>query len=151
MKHQLDKEDEKEIKERINDKIKEIEKYIEELLSIIPKSFEEYEKDFKTKAACERYFDKIIEAAVDLAFFQIRKNKLFSPDDDTGAFLLLGEKGIIGKELASRLTEAKKMRNFIVHRYKFVDDLIVFNSINDELRSDIKEFIKSIENTIKKS
>ncbi len=41
--------------ERIKDKIDEIEKYIAELEEIVPKHLEDYKKDFKTKAACERY------------------------------------------------------------------------------------------------
>ncbi|MEK6951775.1 MAG: hypothetical protein AABX29_02060 [Nanoarchaeota archaeon] len=54
--------------ERIEEKIDEIENYLEELLTIIPDNLDVYLKDFKTKAACERYFEKIIEATVDLAF-----------------------------------------------------------------------------------
>ena len=53
---------------RIKDKIKEIEGYLSELSEIIPKSFEEY-KEIKNKAACERYFEKIIESVIDLSFF----------------------------------------------------------------------------------
>ena len=36
----------------INDKIKEIEKYIQELSEIAPISYDVYLSDFKTKAAC---------------------------------------------------------------------------------------------------
>ena len=43
---------------RISDKINEIETYLEELEEITPNSFNAYAKDFKTKAACERYFEK---------------------------------------------------------------------------------------------
>jgi uncharacterized protein YutE (UPF0331/DUF86 family) len=52
--------------ERINDKIEEIEKYLGELLEIIPSSLVGYGQDFKAKAACERYAERIIEAVVDL-------------------------------------------------------------------------------------
>ena len=43
---------------RIGDKIKEIEKYLSELIEIAPENFEDYKHDFKTKAACERYPQK---------------------------------------------------------------------------------------------
>ena len=49
---------------RIKDKAREIETYLNELVDIIPNSFEEY-KEKKTKAACERYFEVIIEAVTD--------------------------------------------------------------------------------------
>ena len=62
---------------RIKDKIKEIEEYLEELKSILPIDFKEYSKDYKTKAACERYFEKIIEAVVDLSFLIIKEKRKF--------------------------------------------------------------------------
>lgn len=55
--------------ERIKDKIEEIEKYLDELVEISPSTLDRYIEDFKTRAACERYTEKIIEAVVDLAFF----------------------------------------------------------------------------------
>ena len=133
------------MEERIGDKINEIEKYIEELLAITPESFEEYEKDFKINAACERYFEKIIEAAVDLAFLFVRHKQYDSPSDDKAVFEILAKKEIIPQELAERLKEAKSMRNFIAHEYGKVDDSKVFQAIKEELEDDINKFIKSIE------
>ena len=57
---------------RVEDKILEIEKYLEELIPNLPTELEEYKKDFKIKAVCERYFEKIVEAMVDLAFIIIK-------------------------------------------------------------------------------
>ena len=37
------------------------------------------------------------------------------------------------------------MRNIIAHEYGKIDDRIVFNSITKELRSDVIEFLTSIE------
>lgn len=133
------------MEERITDKIKEIGNYLEELLSIIPANFEEYERDFKARAACERYFEKIIEAIVDLAFLFIRNKKYPQPSDDKATFDILAEKEVISKELAERLKAAKSMRNFIAHEYGEIDDLKVFNSIKEELEADIKEFIQEVE------
>jgi uncharacterized protein YutE (UPF0331/DUF86 family) len=129
---------------RITDKIEEIEKYLNELKSIVPENIEEYERDIKSKAACERYFDKIMEATTDLAFLIIKQENFPIPEDDLGTFIALFEKEIIGKELAYKLREAKQMRNFIAHRYEFIDDLTVFNSISKELFSDVEDFLQAI-------
>ena len=129
------------MEERIKEKIEEVEKYLNELKTIVPKKFEEYEEDIIKKAACERYFDKIIEAITDLAFFIIKKNNLPAPEDDLGSFITLSENKIIKEELAYKLREAKQMRNFIAHRYKFVDDLTVFNAIKEELFDDAEAFL----------
>ena len=133
---------------RTKDKIEEIEKYVSELSSFTPDDFQKYQHDAKTKAACERYFEKIIEAAVDLAFLLIKENRLKTPEDDKEAFDILTKEKIITTELAERLKDAKGMRNIIAHQYGVVDDEIVFNSITKEIIIDIKEFITNIKEEI---
>ncbi len=58
------------IKNRLNEKIIEIGKFVSQLYELIPQNMdlENYKKDLKTKAICERYSEKIIEAIEDLAF-----------------------------------------------------------------------------------
>lgn len=76
---------------RIDDKIDEINLYLEELISIMPEDFRDYSSDYKTKAACERYFEKIIESSVDLAFPIIKHKGFRVPEDDKQAFDVLAE------------------------------------------------------------
>ena len=132
------------MKERINDKIKEIEKFLEELEDIIPSNLEEYEKDFKTKAACERYAEKIIEAVVDLAYLVIKYKKLELPEGDAHSFDILTENKLISKELSEKLKDAKSMRNILAHKYGEINDKIVFNSLKEELINDINQFIVKV-------
>jgi len=132
---------------RIDDKIEEIEGYAQELNEILPENLEEYQ-DLKTRAACERYFEKIIEAVVDLAFLIIKQMSLKIPEEDKEAFDILAEQKIISKELAEKLKEAKGMRNILAHEYGTTDDEIVFDSITDELGRDVKEFIQQIKSAI---
>ncbi|MBS3155362.1 DUF86 domain-containing protein [Candidatus Woesearchaeota archaeon] len=129
---------------RIEDKTKEIEQYLDELLTIVPDSLDIYKNDIKIKAACERYFEKIIESIVNLTFLIIKDKNLKIPEEDKEAFDILYKEGIIKKKLADRLKEAKGMRNILAHEYGKVDDEIVFNSITFELENDIKEFLKEI-------
>ncbi|MBD3262807.1 DUF86 domain-containing protein [Candidatus Woesearchaeota archaeon] len=129
---------------RQKDKIQEIEKFLEELESILPLDFEEYKTDFKIRAICERYFEKIIEAVVDLAFIIIKENGFKSPEDDKKAFDILTEEKIISKNLAENLKDAKGMRNIIAHEYGQIDDKIVFKAITEELVNDVKKLIKQI-------
>ena len=129
---------------KIKDKIKEIEKYLSELESIIPSNFEEYKQNFEKKAACERYFEKIIEAIIDLAFLIIKDKGLKIPEEDKETFDILAEEEILSNELAAKLKDAKGMRNILSHQYGEVDDEIVFESITEELEKDVKDFIKNI-------
>ncbi len=129
---------------RINDKIREIEDYLSELEEIMPKSFHEYKTDLKTRAACERYFEKIIEAVIDLAFLIIKDKGYKIPEEDKDAFDILAQKKIISKELAIKFKEAKGMRNIIAHQYGKTDDELIFQSITQELESDVNELIEFI-------
>ena len=131
---------------RIKDKIEEIEQYVDELDEIIPEDFSEYVEDRKAKAACERYFEKIIEAVVDLAFLVIKASGLKIPEDDKGAFEILANAKRISEELAAKLRDAKGMRNIIAHEYGSIDDELVFESIKNALTKDVGEFVKSISN-----
>jgi len=133
---------------RIADKIKDIHKYLEELESIIPSSFEEYKSSIQKKAACERYVEKIIEAVTDLAFLAIKSKKFKVPEDDIDAFNILLEGKVINSDLTTKLKNAKGMRNIISHQYGKVDDKVVFESVTEELDKDARDFILNIEKLI---
>lgn len=127
---------------RIKEKINEIKSYLDELDSIKPKSLHEYKSSIEKKAACERYVEKIVEAATDLAFLIIKLKKFEIPEDDIDSFRILADKNIISSRLFNKLKNAKGLRNFLAHQYGRVDDKIVFESINEELDEDAQQFIK---------
>ena len=137
------------IKERINDKIEQIQQFLSELPEIVPNSIEEYLSDISAKAACERYAEKIIQALIDLAFLIIREKKLQSPEDELQAFKILEINKIISTNLSERLQDAKRMRNIIVHEYGEIDDNIIYIAITEQLERDTNEFINSIELSLK--
>lgn len=129
---------------RIQDKLEEIENYLLEIGSFMPQDFEEYKDDIKTKAACERYFEKIIEAVVDLTFLIIKSKGYKIPEEDKKAFDILVKEKVITLKLAEKLKDAKGMRNIITHEYGLVDDVVVFHSITKELVDDVKDLLKQI-------
>src|SRR3989338_3897808 len=126
---------------RIEDKINEINGFLEELKGIIPSNFEEYKSNIEKKAACERYVEKIVEAVTDLAFLIIKDKKLKIPEDDIDAFNILLENEIIDNDLSAKLKNAKGMKNIISHQYGKIDNEIVFEAITEELGKDVRKFI----------
>ncbi len=138
--------DEESTKDRINDKVNEIEMFVEELYKFVPKNItlNDYKKDIAKKAIFERYAEKIIEAIEDLSFLMINYKKLNYPEYEKEVFDILSINNIISNELSKKFKEAKGMRNFIVHQYGKIDDEIVFNSITQEIKKDAMEFINSI-------
>lgn len=131
---------------RINDKIEEINEYLRELAEIVPTHFEDYKSSNLTRAACERYAEKIIEAVTDLAFLVIKIKKFEIPEDDTDAFNILLENKLIDNDLAKKLKDAKRMKNIISHLYGKVDDEIVFEAVNEKLEKDVRGFVKKLKN-----
>jgi len=129
------------IKNRLNSKIKELEGYLDFLIESIPDKLKDYEKDTFVKAVCERYFEKIVEATIDVGFFIVKLKELRIPLVDEAVFNVLAESKIISFELSKKLSDAKSMRNFIAHQYGGIDDEKVFLSINEELIPDVKEFL----------
>lgn len=134
---------------RIADKIKEIMGFLDELETLAPKTFEEYKSSIEKKAACERYVEKIVEAATDIAFFAIKAKKLDMPEEDIDAFRILSENKLITGAIASKLKDAKGMRNILSHQYGKVDDGLVYNAVSEELSKDIKLFISEIKKAMK--
>lgn len=135
---------------RIKDKIDEVEKYADELSEVIPSSFEQYKSEFKIKAACERYFERIIGSVVDLAFLIIKEYRLKTPEEDKQAFDILNEEKIISDSLKERLQDARGMRNILAHEYGRIDDEIVFESLKEQLIPDAEKFINQIKKFLKK-
>ena len=130
--------------ERINDKVIEIEKDLEELSIIAPRSFEGYKRNIEKKAACERYFEKIMESVIDLCFILIKEKDFRVPEDDEDVFNIFFKEKIISEELSKKLKDAKGMRNFIIHQYGKINDELVFEAVTEQLGKDVGEFIGNI-------
>ena len=130
--------------ERINDKVIEIERYLEEIESVLPESLEEYSSDWKIRDICERHFEKIIEAVVDLGFLIIKERDLEMPKDEENVFSILKDNSLISSLLYEKLKQAKGMRNIITHQYGRIDDELVFEAVKEQLVKDVNEFIKCV-------
>lgn len=134
---------------RINEKITELEEFLEQLSAIAPESLEAYKSNLEKKAACERYFEKIAEAITDIAFLIIKLKKWRIPQDDNDAFTVLGENKAINEGLVKKLQDAKGMRNILAHEYGRVNDALVFTAIKEELEEDARGFINNVNEVIK--
>ncbi len=136
------------IKNRIDEKIAELEKYLEEFERFEIPELEQYRQDIQLKAACERYFEKIIETIISLTLLLIRYKNLKQPEDEEHAFFILFKNGVISEEFAKRLKDAKDMRNRIVHNYITVDDSIVLHAFSEEIVKDSEEFLEKIKKSL---
>ena len=134
---------------RILNLIDKIDKYLDELSQIIPKSFDEYEKSISDKRACERLLQISLESALDICNILISNFKLGLPFDEEDGFKKLSAKKIISEKMRLNLIQMKKMRNVLVHRYGEIKDQEVYESLTDNLE-DFEKFKEEILRFLKK-
>jgi uncharacterized protein YutE (UPF0331/DUF86 family) len=133
---------------RIQDKVEEIERYLQDLELIIPDNIDEYFENLEKRLATERAFEKVIESVNDLAILFLKEKRLPLPSEEIHAFEIIASKNVISQDLGLNLKRAKGMRNFLAHQYDKVDDELVFNSIHDKLFLDVEQFVKAIKASI---
>ena len=134
---------------RIKDKINELHDLIEELEEIRTVDLDIYLQDNQLRAANERYFEKIVECIVKIAFTIVREKKLEIPeDDDKTIFEVLEKHKIIDPALAKRLQDAKSMRNILAHEYGKIDDKLVFEALAHEIMPDVEAFLNQIKKVL---
>lgn len=132
------------LKKRIDERINEITTYLNEIYVWLPEELVEYEKDSKSKSACERNFEIISEYIIDIGVYFIRLKKFRMPNDDESTFKILAENNIISEDLYKKLVDARGMRNFIAHRYGEIDNSKVFHALKEQFSNDVEEFLGAI-------
>jgi len=137
-------------KNRILSKLDELDSYLSELGSIMPKSYEEYVVSVEKRRACERVLHILIECVIDVCALIVKGLRLGLPAEEEDLFEKLEREEIISKEMKEKLKLMRGFRNILVHRYAGVDDELVFESlgnINDfkEFRKEVGLFLRKIE------
>jgi uncharacterized protein YutE (UPF0331/DUF86 family) len=140
-------------KNRILSKLDELDMYLNELESIMPKSYEEYASSIEKKRACERLLHVLIECTIDICTLIVKGLRLGLPTEEEDVFEKLRRKEIISKQMERKLKAMRGFRNILVHRYGGVDDKLVFENLkktNDfkDFRKEISQLFKDESNTI---
>jgi uncharacterized protein YutE (UPF0331/DUF86 family) len=86
----------------------------------------------------------VIEDALAVCFHISAKNMKRIPTEYAECFQILGQEGIVTKDLADRLSLMARFRNILVHQYWEVDYKRVYAIIQDDL-GHIEAFLASIE------
>lgn len=125
---------------RVNDKIKSLKIWIDQLEKIIPSNFEKYKSDFIISSACERLSEKIIEDILKTCNIILKEKGINNREKP---FEILNDLEILSSSLTKNLEQIKGMRNLMIHNYDSFDEEIFYNSLKN-LIIDSKNFIKEI-------
>ena len=134
-------------KERITDKMDDMEQFLRELEDYLPAAVDEYLGSGMRRRACERAFQLACENLLDICNMIISDEGLGIPIDSKDSISKLCQHDVISQSLSSRLEELTGFRNLLVHQYGRVDDSIAYRSLRDE-SGDFYEFLEEIEKFI---
>ena len=103
----------------------------------------EFLGSYKDVQAAKYSLLEIIECCIDIASHIIAAKSMGRAEEYRGMFYLLGENGVIEKDLGEKLGDMAGFRNLLVHRYGDVDNEVVLEMIQSEL-SDVVEFERAV-------
>jgi len=130
-------------KERIVSLIGEIEKSLGLLKEYGQKEKELLVADLKSLGSAKYYLMVAVEACIDISNHIIAKEHIGVPESYSDCFKILGDRGIISKELSEKLINMAKFRNLLVHLYWKVNDEKIYEILQYKL-VDFDEFIEQI-------
>lgn len=120
-------------------------RFLDEVKILSPDQFLESYKDIQ---AAKYSLLEIMEACIDIANYIISAKGFRRAEEYSEMFRILGEEGIIRKELAAKLEDMARFRNLLVHRYGEIDNRRVLEIMKYNIK-DVEEFEKEIEKFIK--
>lgn len=129
--------------DRVEARLQRLEQLIERLDEVRQAGEGAYLDDAQARAATERWLQLAIQICIDLGTQLVSEQSARPPSDYAEVFEILGEKGVLSKELALRMGNAARQRNLIVHLYMEIDDRAVFASLS--YLDDLREFATAVE------
>lgn len=136
-------------KRRILSLLSLVEEYSEQLGDHLPHSYKEYNTNIEKQRFAERTLQLLIEICIDIGYIIVKELKIGLPDDEENVFDKLKEKSIVSEEMYEKLREMKKFRNVLIHRYKTINNYIVYENAAKK-RDDFAEFKREILSFLRK-
>lgn len=116
-------------KDRISEKLRQIDIALDKTDSNLPSSFEEFKKLDIAKDGIYKNIEIAIQSAYDICAMIVKEEDLGIPEDEESLPDLLKEEEIISQNLADNFKDMKGFRNALAHRYGSIDDKIAYENI----------------------
>lgn len=129
--------------ETINSILSNLQDYQSKLAILAAYSLDEFSQDF-TKIESAKYLLQIsVQCCLDIAFHIISENGYSPAQGSYDAFVILQKKGIFPESIMPTLRQMVSFRNRVVHLYWEVDDVIVYEILQNNL-GDFTPFVHHI-------
>ncbi len=99
-------------------------------------------------AVLERYFQLVVDYAIDINHHFIKEGEFGIPDDLQSTFTVLGKHGLFPQEFATKISKSVGLRNRIVHQYEDVKPAVFVKNLRENI-GDYDEYIKILLTRIK--
>ena len=136
-------------KELIKKKLDDIQECYMKLEKILEVDTHDIVHDDIRLPAAERYFQRIVDSAIDINSHIIAELSLRTADDYQSTFTIMGESQILPYDFAMKIAPSVGLRNAVIHQY---EDISRTKLVND-LKKDIvqyAEYVKLIYDFLKK-
>lgn len=131
----------------IHSRIQLIAGYLAEMNLLRGIDFEEISSDVFKYRAAERLHELIIQASLDTGRHCLVELHNLVPTTNADVFIQAAQVGILPSDLAIRLAEASKFRNFLAHQYGRIDPFIVVENI-ESICIDFQRYLDCLENYV---
>ncbi|MBD3247208.1 DUF86 domain-containing protein [Candidatus Pacearchaeota archaeon] len=131
------------LKERVFEKIKEIEENLALISDNLPDNAREFRELKLVKDGIYKRLEYCIENLIDICSMIYADLELGVPSDDEDILNKLKDNKIFSKEIINLIKDMKGLRNILVHKYGNIDDDLVYELLAENL-SDFDKIIKEI-------
>jgi len=123
---------------------REVAEAIEEVGGIISLDVESFPKDRRARFSLRYSIVLIVESLADIAVAILEKDFNEIVESYRDVIMKLRDKGLLGRRVAESIARLVSLRNLIVHRYRVVDDLKIYESAKNSGVESIERFIEEV-------
>ncbi len=103
-----------------------LDQYLSDLGETRAQNYQAYESDKMLRRYTERMLQMAAEACIRIGIAVLTREGLRDPENHHDIFIVLGEHGILPRDLVDSMTAMIELRNLLVYEHSSVDDAMVY-------------------------
>jgi uncharacterized protein YutE (UPF0331/DUF86 family) len=120
-------------------KLADLDQYVDQVSEFQAVTVDEYRRDWKTQRIVERTMQMAIESCLDVANHVVADRELRAAATYAEIFDVLGDAGLLERDLREAMIRMTRFRNILVHDYTRIDPEVVVRILHGGL-DDFRRF-----------